>query len=261
MMDRHETSGGRDASNADGILSGVPVDTQLHPDPATADDFTLIADAAAGNLTAFEALMRRHNQRLYRTARSILHDEAEAEDAVQEAWWKAYRHLRDFRADARPTTWLTRIALNEALMRRRRNRSREALIQSAHQAPHEQDTMPPQDPDTAAPASGQPDQMAWRAEMRQRLEQHIDALPDLYRPVFMLRAVEGMSAPEVATILALPEPTVRVRFMRARRLLQTALQHDLDPHEAGAFSFAGHRCDRIVAGVLAKIRLSPPDPV
>lgn len=234
------------------------MDTQLRPDTATADDFRLIADAAAGDQAAFEALMRRHNQRLYRTARSVLHDEAEAEDAVQEAWWKTYRHLRDFRADARPATWLTRIALNEALMRRRRNRSREALIQSAYQAPHEQDTMSSQDPDTAAPASARPDQMAWRSELRQRLEQCIDALPDLYRPVFMLRAVEGMPAAEVAAVLALPESTVRVRFMRARRLLQAEIQQDFDPHEAGAFSFAGHRCDRIVAGVLARIRINPP---
>ena len=236
------------------------MDTQIPPCPADTDDFKLIADAAAGRLMAFETLMRRHNQRLYRTARSVLHDEAEAEDAVQEAWWKAYNHLRDFRADAHPATWLTRIALNEALMRRRRTRSRETLIQPAYQAPHEQDTMPPQEPDTAAPASSQPEQMAWRAELRRRLEQRIDALPALYRPVFMLRAVEGLSAPEVAAILALPEPTVRVRFMRARRLLQTAMQHDFDPHEAGAFSFAGHRCDRIVAGVLARIRVNPPDP-
>jgi RNA polymerase sigma-70 factor (ECF subfamily) len=234
------------------------VDIQLQHDPAAADDLDLMGRAANGDLPAFEALMRRHNQKLYRAARSILHDEAEAEDAVQEAWWKAYGHLRDFRADARPATWLTRIAINEALMRRRRNRSREALIQSAYQAPHEQDTMPPRDPDTTAPDSARPDQQAWHAEVRHRLEQHIDALPDLYRTVFMLRAVDGMPAADVAAALDIPEATVRVRFMRARRQLQAALQQDFDPREAGAFSFAGHRCDRIVAGVLARIRVSPP---
>ncbi len=230
------------------------MDIQLQPDPAAADDLALIGRAANGDLAAFEALMRRHNQQIYRAARSILRDEAEAEDAVQEAWWKAYGHLRDFRAEARPATWLTRIAINEALMRQRRNRSREALIQSAYQAPHEQDTMPTHDPDTAAPASSGPDQMAWRAELRRQLERHIDALPDLYRTVFMLRAVDDMPAAEVAVVLGLPEATVRVRFMRARRLLQEAMRPDFDPHAVGAFSFAGARCDRIVAGVLARVR-------
>ncbi len=230
------------------------MDTQFQPDPAAADDLALIGRAADGDLAAFEALMRRHNQQLYQAARSILRDEAEAEDAVQEAWWKAYGHLRDFRAEARPATWLTRIAVNEALMRRRRNRSRESLIQSAYQAPHEQDTMPTHDPDTAAPAADGPDQAAWRAELRHRLERRIDALPDLYRTVFMLRAVDDMPAAEVAAVLGLPEATVRVRFMRARRLLQEAMRPDFDPRAAGAFSFAGHRCDRIVAGVLARVR-------
>ncbi len=96
--------------------------------------------------------------------------------------------------------------------------------------------------------------MAWRAELRRRLEQRIDELPDLYRTVFVLRAVDDMPAAEVAAALDLPEATVRVRFMRARRLLQAALQSDFDPRAAGAFSFAGHRCDRIVAGVLARAR-------
>lgn len=230
------------------------MDTQIQHDPSASDDLALIGRAANGDLAAFEALMRRHNQQLYRAARSILRDEAEAEDAVQEAWWKAYVHLRDFRSEARPATWLTRIAINEALMRRRRNRSREALIQSAYQAPHEQDTMPMHDPDTAAPASAGPDQMAWRAELRRRLERRIDELPDLYRTVFVLRAVDDMPAAEVAAALDLPEATVRVRFMRARRLLQAAMQQDFDPRAAGAFSFAGQRCDRIVAGVLARVR-------
>ncbi|MBN9401258.1 MAG: sigma-70 family RNA polymerase sigma factor, partial [Burkholderiales bacterium] len=179
------------------------MDTQIQHDPSASDDLALIGRAANGDLAAFEALMRRHNQQIYRAARSILRDEAEAEDAVQEAWWKAYVHLRDFRSEARPATWLTRIAINEALMRRRRNRSREALIQSAYQAPHEQDTMPMHDPDTAAPASAGPDQMAWRAELRRRLERRIDELPDLYRTVFVLRAVDDMPAAEVAAVLDL----------------------------------------------------------
>lgn len=230
------------------------MDAHLQHKLAAADDLALIGWAANSDLAAFETLMRRHNQQLYRAARSILRDEAEAEDAVQEAWWKAYGHLRDFRAESRPATWLTRIAINEALMRRRRNRSREALIQSAYQVPPAQDTMPTPAPDTAAPTSVTPEQAAWRAELRHLLEQRIDELPEHYRTVFMLRAVDDMPAAEVATVLGLPEATVRVRFMRARRLQQKALQAEFDPRAAGAFSFAGHRCDRIVAGVLARVR-------
>ena len=234
------------------------MDIQLQHDQAAAEDLMLIGRAANGDLSAFEALMRRHNQKLYRAARSILHDEAEAEDAVQDAWWKAYSHLQGFRADARPTTWLTRIAINEALMRRRRNKSREAIIQSPSTAQNAQDTMSTRYPDPAASDTSRPDQQAWRAELRQHLEQHIDALPDHYRTIFMLRAVDGMPATDVAAALGLPEATVRVRLMRARKLLQAAMRHEFDPGEAGAFSFAGHRCDRIVAGVMARIQLSLP---
>jgi RNA polymerase sigma-70 factor (ECF subfamily) len=223
-------------------------------DPALQDDLALVSQAAAGDVQAFDALMRRYNQRLYRTARSILKDEAEAEDAVQEAWWKVWNHLRDFRAEARPSTWLTRITVNEALMRLRRNKSREAVIQSVQTNVPEPDTMTNSEPTAALPDTSQPDQLAWRAELRRRIEVHIDELPDLYRAVFMLRGVEELSSAEVAAVLDLPEATVRVRYMRARRLLQEALKEELDMQARDAFSFAGERCDRIVAGVHARIR-------
>ncbi|OWT61702.1 RNA polymerase sigma factor [Candidimonas nitroreducens] len=223
-------------------------------DAVSIDDSELIQLAAAGDIGAFDALMRHHNQRLYRVARSVLHDEADAEEAVQEAWWKAYNHLQDFRAEARPATWLTRIAINEALMLRRRNKSREAVIQSAHQDQRTQDTMPMDELPLAIPASSQPDQQAWRSELRSLIEQRIDALPDIYRSVFVLRGVEGMPASEVAAALDLPEATIRVRFMRARRLLQDALSRDIDQRTKDAFSFAGERCDRIVAAVHARIK-------
>lgn len=230
------------------------MDIQIQHDLAKDSDLSLIAYCRAGHMAAFDVLMRRHNQQLYRAARSILHDEAEAEDAVQDAWWKAFQHLGDFRADAQPATWLTRIAVNEALMRRRRNKSREAHIQSAYQVSNEQDSMLSFGAHLPAPDTARPDQSAWRAELRSRIEQHIDALPDIYRTVFMLRGVEEMPASEVAQVLDMPEATVRVRFMRARHLLQAALRRDFDPKAAGAFSFAGDRCDRIVAGVHARMR-------
>ncbi|WP_323016602.1 RNA polymerase sigma factor [Castellaniella sp.] len=230
------------------------MDTQIPQDLTKESDLSLIAWCRAGKLQAFDLLMRRHNQQLYRAARSILHDEAEAEDAVQDAWWKAYQHLQDFRADAQPATWLTRIAVNEALMRRRRNKTREAHIQSAYQVSTDPDNMLAPGSDLPASDITRPDQSAWRAELRHQIERHIDALPDIYRTVFMLRGVEEMPAAEVAQILGMPEATVRVRFMRARRLLQDALKQDFDPHIGQAFSFAGERCNRIVAGVHARMR-------
>ncbi|WP_322998033.1 RNA polymerase sigma factor [Castellaniella sp.] len=239
------------------------MDTQAQHDLTKESDLSLIAWCRAGNLQAFDLLMRRHNQQLYRAARSILHDEAEAEDAVQEAWWKAFQHLADFRADAQPATWLTRITVNEALMRRRRNKTREAHIQSAYQVSTEQNSMLAPGSNLPAPDTSRPDQAAWRAELRHQIERHIDALPDIYRTVFMLRGVEEMSAAEVAQALDMPEATVRVRFMRARRLLQDGLKQDFDPSVADAFSFAGERCNRIVAGVHARMRaagiLKDPD--
>ncbi|MGB6241580.1 MAG: RNA polymerase sigma factor [Castellaniella sp.] len=230
------------------------MDTQIPQDLSKESDLSLISWCRAGQLQAFDLLMRRHNQQLYRAARSVLHDEAEAEDAVQEAWWKAYQHLADFRADAQPATWLTRIAVNEALMRLRRNKTREAHIQSAYQVSTEPDNMHTPGSDLPASNATRPDQAAWRAELRHQIEERIDALPDIYRTVFMLRGVEEMSAAEVAQVLNMPEATVRVRFMRARRLLQDALKQDFDPQTSQAFSFAGERCNRIVAGVHARMR-------
>jgi len=222
------------------------------PEPVTFDDLALIDQAVTGDLRAFDTLMRRHNQRLYRVVRSILRDEAEAEDAVQEAWWKAFNHLQDFRAQAKPTTWLIRIAINEALMRRRRNKTRQDLIQPMSYEPSEQDVSSMNDT-VAATSTAQPDHQAWRAELRSLLERHIDALPEHYRTVFMLRGVEELSSAEVAAALDLPEATVRVRFMRARHLLKAALQKDVAYSTAEAFSFAGERCDRIVARVHARL--------
>ena len=218
------------------------------------DDLTLFQQAAAGDDSAFDHLMRRYNQRMYRAARGILHDEMEAEDAVQEAWWKAYTHLKDFRSEALPSTWLTRIVVNEALMRLRRNKTRESVIQLVDPDFQVPESMSANDsPSTLSPPE-QPDQLAWRAELRALVEKQIDTLPDLYREIFLLRGVEGMSSSEVAVTLDMPEATVRVRYMRARRLLQNGLRGPLDECVRDAFSFAGERCDRIIAGVHARMQ-------
>lgn len=229
---------------------------EVTTDPASIDDLALMQQAAAGNMRAFDTLMQRYNQRLYRAARGILHNEADAEDAVQEAWLKAYKHLRDFQGKAAPLTWLTRIAINEALMCYRRNKSHDAIIQpveSDEQADHiiatQGDFMNLLNP-------AQPDQLASGTELRRLIEARIDELPDRYRVVFMLRGVEGLSFAEIASVLDLPQATVRVRYMRARRLLHKALEQYIDLSTGNAFSFAGERCERIVAGVHARLRAS-----
>jgi len=206
---------------------------------------------ASGDQIAFELLMRRHNQMLYRTARSILKDDAEAEDAVQDAYLLAYRGMSGFRGDAKLSTWLVRIVVNEAISRgRKRSRSAEIIqltgeTQEDHEAVEENmnQTLPEQ-----------PEHAARRAQTRRLLETKIDELPDAFRTVFVLRALEELSVEESAVALGIPEATVRSRFFRARGLLREALSKEIDVAYGDAFAFAGARCDRIVAGVLAKVR-------
>jgi RNA polymerase sigma-70 factor (ECF subfamily) len=212
---------------------------------------------ATGDRAAFVVLMRRYNQKLYRTARSILRDDAEAEDAVQEAYLIAYRSLGGFRGDATLSTWLVRIVVNEALGRLRRRKRDAEVIRLGHDGDHEHDareaTM------DAAPFQ-QPEREALRAETRRLLEAKIDLLPETFRTVFMLRAVEEMSVEETAAALDIPEATVRSRYFRAKGLLREALAREIDIALADAFAFAGARCDRIVAGVLDRLDAAgPPD--
>ena len=224
--------------------SPLPPDTSPHGAEAA-----LIARAAGGDGAAFERLMRRHIQRLYRTARSILKDDAEAEDAVQEGYLRAWRALGTYRGEARFSTWLVRIVANEALGRRRRTGAPVIPLEAA---------MASSDPRTVealtdAPAQG-PEQALLRGQARALLEARIGMLPEAYRTVFMLRAVEEMSVEDVAAALEIPEATVRTRFFRARSLLREGLASALDAALDEVFAFDGARCERIVAGVLARAR-------
>lgn len=180
----------------------------LNPQPSDAE---LVARALSGDLRALEALMRLHSRMLFRTARAILRDDAEAEDAVQEACLQAFRSLGSFRGESRLTTWLVRITANEALMRRRRNaRTVLAAPGDAHV-------------DNLVSSEPGPERDAQRGEMRRELEAKIDALPEDYRAVFMLRALEDLSVEETAAALGIPEATVRTRYFRARGLLRRAM--------------------------------------
>lgn len=152
--------------------------------------------------------MRRHNRMLYRVARAILRDDAAAEDALQEAWLRAYRAMDTFRGEAKLSTWLVRIVVNEALTRRRKEQRQAGPAQEAERATLPQD---------------EPEGMARRSELRRRLEAEIGDLPDAFRAVFVLRAVEELSVAETAAALHIPEATVRTRFFRARGQLREAL--------------------------------------
>ena len=198
---------------------------------------------------AFRSLMREHNQKLFRTARAILRDDAEAEEAVQEAWLQAYRGLDAFRGDAKISTWLVRIVVNESLGRlRRARRTAEVIPMSVDESETGfEDTTPDTNPHAA------PEAQAVRGEMRRLIEARIDKLPDSFRTVFVLRAVEEMSVEETAAALGIPEATVRTRFFRARSLLRESLSRDMDMAIDGAFEFLGARCDRIVAAVMERI--------
>jgi RNA polymerase sigma-70 factor (ECF subfamily) len=226
----------------------VPVSS---PVPAAAADAELAARAAEGDASAFAAIMRRHNQLLFRTARSILKSDEETEDALQEAYLQAWRAIGSFRADARLSTWLVRIVINQALGRLRRRGGEVIPLETAMES-HDADTRQAfeDDPDRG------PERAAMRTEIRRLIESRIDRLPDAFRVVFVLRAVEEMSVEEVAAALERPEATVRTRFFRARSLLREGLSRDVDIALDDAFAFAGERCDRIVAGVLARLQES-----
>lgn len=222
------------------------------------DDEALAQRISRGDREAMTLLMRRYNQTLYRTARSILKDEAEAEDAVQEAYLHAFRAMPNFRGQSKLSTWLIRIAANEALGRLRRSKRRAEVIVLNEDQPHLLEDANPVV--QAADVTVQPDTLVLRDEMRQIIEAKIDRLPEAFRTVFVLRAVEELSVEETADCLGIPPATVRTRFFRARSLLREAIASETDVALESAFGFAGDRCDRIVAGVLARVEQPFPGP-
>lgn len=213
-------------------------------------DADIVHHILAGDHDAFEALMRRYNRVLYRTARSILKDDAEAEDVLQEAYLLAFRGMNKFRGESRLSTWLTRIVINEAIARSRKTARRAEVIELGSVSPWDHDTAEACMPESTIEA---PEQAALRAEARLLIEKKIDSLPDAFRTVFMLRALEEMTVEETAACLDIPEATVRTRYFRAKGLLREALSREIDFAFEEAFSFDGARCDRIVAGTLKRL--------
>ena len=218
------------------MKTAIPAAVPASPEPLS--DGELAQRVAGGDMRAFEALMRRHNRTLFRTSRAILRDDADAEEALQDGYLRAFRAIGTFRGESRLSTWLVRIVTNEALIRLRKRR------RGAEVVPLHGEDMTAED---------RPDFAAQRAQTRRLLEQKIDALPEAYRVIFILRALEEFSVEETAGALGIPEATVRTRFFRARRVLRDALSTEIDLALDEVFAFAGERCDRNVARVLARL--------
>jgi len=217
--------------------------------PTRADDALLARRAAEGDTAAFELVMRQHNRRLFRLARALLRDDAEAEDALQEAYLTAHRALAGFRGEASLATWLSRLVTSECLDRLRKRSRRDNIFPiGSLEAENE-----PEVAMTEPQASASPDQLLMRAQVRSLLQRKLDALPASFRCVFVLRAVEELSVEETAQSLGIAEATVRSRHFRARSLLRESLAQEIDLAERDLYEFGGAHCDRVVAAVLARL--------
>jgi len=204
-------------------------------------DEEVVARVLGGETALFEILMRRHNERIYRAARAILRDDTEAEDVMQQAYVNAYTHLSQFDGRAQFATWLTRIAVHEALARARRQGRYESLEDSPTGT-----FMPIQ-------SGPDPERQVFARELATLIESAVDKLGDGYREVFMLRQVEGLSTAETAQVLDVSEDVVKTRLSRARAALQRDLLDQAGAAAASAFTFGLSRCDRVVAAVMAQI--------
>jgi RNA polymerase sigma-70 factor (ECF subfamily) len=209
-----------------------------------ADD-RLVELARARNLLAFEALMRRHNRRLFRVTRSVLNNSDLAQDAVQETYLRAFTSLGSYEPRGKFGAWITRVALNEALMMRRRMRGDTVSLDDV-----DGDGLLADEAASEAPTA---DQFVEAAHARALLEHAIDALPEIFRTVFILRAVEGLDVRETAESLDINAATVRTRLFRAQRLLRVELSRRLQGESTEIFDFGAERCDRVVAYVLAHL--------
>jgi RNA polymerase sigma-70 factor, ECF subfamily len=209
-------------------------------------DDRLVELACAQDLNAFETLMRRHNRRLFRVTRSVLRNNESAEDAVQETYLRAFTRLGTYRPVGKFSAWLTRVALNEALMMRRRVRGDTVSLDDMQ----ENGSLPAE---TASPDAATSEQFVEAAYARALLEHAIDALPENFRMVFVLRVVEGLDVRETAECLELNPTTVRTRLFRAHRQLRVDLSQRLRGESSEIFDFGADRCDRVVERVLERL--------
>jgi len=211
----------------------------------TISDDDVVSRVRAGETGLYEMLMRRYNQRLFRVIRSVVMNDDEAEDVLQEAWVRAYEHLDQFAGRASFSTWVTRIAFHEALARTRKNRRWTPLENPEGEIMAEAERR-----QTTAET---PEMQAERSQLGRMLQAAVDALPETYRSVFVLREVEQLSTTETAECLELSEEAVKTRLHRSRALLRRDLESRLGTAISEAYAFLGARCDRIVMRVLERI--------
>ena len=210
---------------------------------ATAADMALVRRALAREADAFRLIIKVHNQRLYRIARGVVRNDAEAEDIVQEAYMRAFANLAGFRGDASLATWLTRIVINEALARLRKRRRTAAI----HENPEAQIIRFPNNP------SDDPERTMAQRQILGLVERATDTLPDSYRTVFVARVIEGLSIEETADLFGLRPETVKTRLHRARALVRKALDDEIGPVLLDAFPFAGRRCERLTQAIMKRL--------
>jgi RNA polymerase sigma-70 factor (ECF subfamily) len=204
-------------------------------------DEEIVARIVNGDRALFEILMRRHNQRIYRAVRAVLHEDEGAEDVMQEAYLSAYQHLHQFEGRAKFSTWLTRIAVNSAIARRAKQKGnvmndadKDSLLALESIAPD-------------------PEQETLTKELREVMEREVAALPDSFRTTFVLREVEGLTTTETADILGISEDLVKTRLHRARTTLRDRLYRRAGVTLDSLFSFGNSRCDAVVAAVMARL--------
>lgn len=227
------------------MITAEVVDTMTVAEDQSVSDVEIVSRVLGGDLESFEVLMRRYNQRLFRVTRSMVRTDQDAEDIVQETYLQAYRHLADFEGRAKFSTWLTKIAIHAALAHRRRSQRLAPLVPLADDNGGLESRL--------ASSARDPEHEVSNDELGRILEGAVDSLPQNYRSVFVLRAIEGMDTADTAEHLAIGLEAVKTRLHRARSLLKQRLQTRLGEATTLAFRFLGARCDRMVEAVLHRL--------
>ncbi|MBY5649367.1 RNA polymerase sigma factor [Rhizobium leguminosarum] len=232
-------------------MTAIPAPAARHrPQISILSDADLVPLAKMGDESAIRIIVQRHNQRLFRTARAIIRNDAEAEDVVQAAYVKAFTNLATFRGDAQLSTWLTRITLNEALgrVRARKNTTGLEEIDMQRTAPGEVLQFP------SSLSATDPETELSRSQARHLLENAVDELPDDFRAVFVLRDIEGMSTDEAASYLGIRPGTAKTRLHRARKMMRQSIEKQLSGAFSALFPFDGARCAFMADRVIAALR-------
>lgn len=230
-------------------MDSVSSDNALATPAAALSDAEIVRRVQDGQVTLFEILMRRHNQQLYRAARAVIGNERDVEDVMQQAYINAFTHLHQFESRSLFSTWLTRIALNEAFALRKQAQQTVSL----QRLPQDSDRRLGGSMESATSLQPDPERHAYAEELRRVLEAAVEALPESYRTVFMLRDIEGLSTAETGEGLGLGDEAVKTRLHRARAMIRRAVTARIGSATAGAFQFPAPRCDRVVAAVFARI--------